>query len=102
VTLLIVAISTIKPEWAESAGYYAAAPASLVATFLMALWVARKLEAGFVLHGILVGLIGVVLTGGFIFATEPENRLMYGVSFVLRIVGGYLGGVVAQRSAARG
>ena len=27
---------------------------------------------------------------------KPEHRLMYGLSFVLRILGGYLGGVVAQ------
>ena len=97
VILLIVAISTIRPEFAEWAGSHVAPPASAVATFLMVLWVARKLDDGFVLHGILVGLAGVVLTGGFIFAAKPEDRLMYGVSFVLRIIGGYLGGVVARR-----
>jgi len=97
VTLLIVGFNAIRPEFGEWAGYHVAPPASAVATFLMVLWAARKLEAGFVLHGILVGLTGVVLTGGFIFAAKPEDRLMYGVSFVLRIIGGYLGGVVAQR-----
>jgi hypothetical protein len=100
VILLIIAISTIRPEFRESAGYYVAPPASALATFLMALWVARKLEAGFILHGILVGLVGVVLTGGFIFLAKPEDRLMYGVSYVLRIIGGYLGGVVARRVRA--
>jgi len=101
VILLIVAINTIRPEFGEWAGYHIAPPASGVATFLMVLWVARKLETGFVLHGILVGLAGVALTGGFIFAAKPEDRLMYGVSFVLRIIGGYLGGVVARRLADR-
>ena len=99
VILLIVAISTVRPEFAESAGYYVAPPASAVATFLMTLWVARKLEARFVLHGVLVGVVGVVLTVGFIFAAKPEDRLIYGVSYVLRIIGGYLGGVVARRAA---
>jgi hypothetical protein len=97
VILLISAISILRPEFRESAGYYVAAPASALATFLMTLWVARKLETGFVLHGILVGLVGVVLTGGFIFLAKPEDRLMYGVSYVLRIAGGYLGGLVARR-----
>lgn len=101
VILLIVAISTIKPELGEWAGYHVAPGASAVATFLMVLWVARKLEAGFVLHGILVGLAGVALTGGFIFAAKPEDRLMYAVSFVLRIIAGYLGGVVARSLADR-
>jgi hypothetical protein len=97
VILLIAAISTLLPQFRESAGYYVAPPASAVATFLMVLWVARKLDAGFILHGVLVGLVGVVLTGGFIFVAKPEDRLMYGVSFVLRIIAGYLGGVVAGR-----
>jgi len=97
VILLIVVISTIKPEFRESAGYYVAPAASAVATFLMVLWVARKLKSDFVLHGILVGVVGVALTGAFIFAAKPEDRLMYGVSYVLRIIGGYLGGVVARR-----
>ena len=97
VILLIGTISAIRPAFGESAGYYVAPPASAVATFLMTLWVARKLEAGFILHGVLVGLVGVVLTAGFIFVAKPEDRFMYGVSFVLRIIGGYLGGVVARR-----
>ena len=100
VILLIAAISILRPEFRESAGYYVAAPASALATFLMTLWVVRNLETGFILHGILVGLIGVVLTGGFIFTAKPGDRLMYVVSFVLRIVGGYVGGLVAQKPAA--
>jgi putative membrane protein (TIGR04086 family) len=100
VILLIAAISIVRPEFRESAGYYVAAPASALSTFLMTLWVGRKLEAGFIFHGILVGLVGVVLTGGFIVLAKPEDRMMYGVSYVLRIIGGYLGGVVARKTAA--
>jgi putative membrane protein (TIGR04086 family) len=66
----------------------------------MVLWVARKLESRFILHGVLVGVLGVLLTVGFIFGAKPEDRLMYVVSFVLRIAGGYLGGVVARTTAA--
>src|SRR5207237_6407525 len=83
----------------ELAGYYVAPPASAVATFLLVLWVARNVDSRFILHGVLVGLVGVVLTGGFIFTAKPGDRLMYVVSFVLRIVGGYAGGLVAQRPA---
>ena len=100
VTLLILAASAVFRVPGEVAGYYVAAPASAVATFLMVLWVARKLESRFILHGVLVGLAGVVLTGGFIFTAKPEDRWMYAASFVLRIVGGYLGGLVAQKPAA--
>jgi len=100
VILLIAAISILRPEFRESAGYYVAAPASALATFLMTVWVVRNLETEFILHGVLVGLIGVVLTGGFIFLAKPEDRVMYGVSYVLRIIGGYLGGVVARKRSS--
>ena len=100
VILLMLAVSTVFKVPGEVAGYYVAPPASAVATFLMVLWVARKVDSRFILHGVLVGLIGVVLTGGFIFTAMPEDRLMYVVSFVLRIVGGYVGGLVAQRRTA--
>jgi len=100
VILSLLAASAVFKVPGELAGYYVAPPASAIATFLMVVWVARKLESRFILHGVLVGLVGVVLTGGFIFAAKPEDRLMYVVSFVLRIAGGYLGGMVAQRPAA--
>jgi hypothetical protein len=100
VILLLLAVSTVFKVPGELAGYYVAPPASAVATFLMVLWVARKVDSRFILHGVLVGLVGVVLTGGFIFTAMPGDRLMYVVSFVLRIVGGYVGGLVAQRPTA--
>ncbi len=65
----------------------------------MALWVGRKVQSRIVLHGILVGVVGVVLTGGFIVTAKPEDRWMYVLSFVLRIVGGYIGGLVARKPA---
>ena len=98
--LSLLAAGAVFKVPGEVAGYYVAPPASAVATFLMVLWVARRVESRFILHGVLVGLVGVVLTGGFIFTAKPGDRLMYVVSFVLRIVGGYVGGLVAQKPAA--
>ena len=100
VILLLLAVSTAFKVPGELAGYYVAPPASALATFLMVLWVVRKLESRFILHGVLVGMVGVVLTAGFIFTAKPEDRWMYVASFVLRIIGGYLGGLVAQKPAA--
>lgn len=80
------------------ASYYVAPATAGLATLLAALWTGRGLTSGFVANGTLVGAIAVVLTLGFFFGAKPEDRLMYGVSFVLRIIGGYLGGVVAQRT----
>ena len=81
----------LRPE------YYTAPAAALVATFLCAWWAARKAGSRFIAHGTLVGVAAVLLSVGFIAAAEPEDRLMYMVSFALRIVGGYAGGIVAAR-----
>jgi hypothetical protein len=85
----------------ELAGYYVAPAAAGLATFFGAFWVGRKLTAAFLANGTLVGAAAVVLTGGLIFVAKPEDRFMYGVSFVLRILGGYIGGAVAQRMSSR-
>jgi hypothetical protein len=78
-------------------GYYVAPIAGAVTTFLMVLWVGRKLDTRHVANGVWVGVVSVILTVGFVFSARPEDRLMYAVAFVLRIVAGYLGGLVSQR-----
>ncbi len=83
-------------EFGALAGYYVAPAAAALATFLSVLWVARKLTSDFIANGTLVGVAAVILTAGFLAGAKPEHRLMYIVSFALRIVAGYLGGLVAQ------
>ena len=87
-------------EFGARAGYYVAPAASGLATFLMALWAARKLRTDFILNGTLIGVAAMVLASGFLLTAKPEDRSMYLVSFALRILGGYLGGLAAQHSAA--
>jgi len=88
-------------ELGQRIGYYVAPAAGAVMIFLMVLWVGRRLEAGFVANGVMVGVVSVVLTSGFFLAARPEDRAMYGVAFALRIVAGYLGGLAAQRRAGQ-
>jgi hypothetical protein len=99
--IAIGAYSVLPPAMVAGAShqpeYYAAPAAALVATFLCALWAARKAGSRFVAHGVLVGVAAVLLSVGFIATAAPEDRLMYVVSFVLRIVGGYAGGLLAAR-----
>jgi hypothetical protein len=80
----------------EDIGYYVAPTAGAVLTALSALWAARRLTSAFVLHGVLVGVVATLLTIGFIFGARPDHRVMYVVSFGLKIAGGYVGGLVAQ------
>jgi putative membrane protein (TIGR04086 family) len=74
---------------------YSAPAASLLACFIFALWVGRRLDSHFVLHGVLVGvvatLIYVALTRG---GPEP---LPYLIAHALKLLGGAAGGLVAAR-----
>jgi len=82
----------------EVAGYYVGPAGGGLMTFLFVLWASRKLNARFVLHGLLIGIAGVVLTAGFIIVAKPEHRFMYVVSYLLRlrIGAGYAGGLAAR------
>jgi hypothetical protein len=74
---------------------YTAPAASLLACFVFAIWVGRRLASHFVLHGVLVGvvatLIYVALTRG---GPEP---LAYLIAHALKLLGGAAGGFVAAR-----
>jgi hypothetical protein len=98
--LIVIAHSVLSgpsPEdFGQEAGYYAAAPTALVATFFFGFWAARKLETNVIANGVMVGVVAIVLTAGMIATAKPEHRLMYLASFALRIVGGYFGGLAAQ------
>ena len=59
---------------------------SAVMPFIFALWVGRRLESRFVLHGALVGL-----------AWGQPQPLLYKIAHGLKIVGGVAGGIVASR-----
>jgi hypothetical protein len=85
----------------DLAGYYVAPATAGLVAFFGALWATRKLSSAFVVNGTLVGIVGVLLSAGPFFVAEPEDRLMYGVSFLLRILGGYLRGLLAQRLSTR-
>jgi putative membrane protein (TIGR04086 family) len=74
---------------------YVAPPASLVMCFLFALWVGRRIDSRFVLHGTLVGVVATLLYVGLTLA-RPEP-FAYVVAHVLKILGGAAGGFVAER-----
>jgi hypothetical protein len=77
---------------------YVAPVASLVMCFLLAIWVGRRLESGFVLHGILVGLVATLIYVALTRA-PPEPRA-YLLAHALKILGGAFGGLVAARRHA--
>jgi hypothetical protein len=75
-------------------GVYTAVAGSLIMPFLFGLWVARKVEAYFVLQGMMVGLIGVLIYVGLT-RGQPE-QLLYIFAHGLKLLGGAVGGYLAR------
>jgi hypothetical protein len=86
----------------DAAGFWVAPLAAGPAVLFGALWACRASSGRLVLTGTLVGLTAVLLTGAFVFFAKPDDRLMYGVSYVLRVIGGWAGGILAQRARTKG
>jgi hypothetical protein len=73
--------------------------ASAAMPFVFALWVARRIESRFVLHGALVGLVAALIYMGL--ARGQPQPLLYKVSHGFKIAGGAAGGLLAPRRKAR-
>jgi hypothetical protein len=76
---------------------------SFVMMFLMTLWLGKRIETDFVLHGALVGLTAVLLfTMLWVAGTgSPAQPLAYVVAHCLKVVGGMAGGIVVKRRKER-
>ncbi len=92
---VIAVVVPLSLALGQNSMLYTAPVASLVACFLLALWVGRGLDSGFVLHGVLVGVVAVLIYLALTRA-RPEP-FAYVVAHVLKILGGAAGGFVAGR-----
>jgi len=81
----------------EKPGMYSAVLGSFVMPFLFGLWTARKAQAYFVLHGFMVGAVGVLIYLGLT-RLGPEP-LLYIFAHFLKLLGGAAGGYLASNSA---
>ncbi|HEY7387015.1 MAG TPA: hypothetical protein VH640_00775 [Bryobacteraceae bacterium] len=77
---------------------YSAPPASFAAPFLFGMWVGAKAPERRVLHGALVGVVGIVI---YLCITlgRPEPAA-YVLAHVLKLLGGSMGGLVASKRRA--
>jgi putative membrane protein (TIGR04086 family) len=92
---LILAIVPLGLRLGDNFLHYAAPPGSFVMCFLGALWVGRRIDARFILHGTLVGVVAALIYVALTRA-QPEP-FAYIVAHGLKIAGGACGGFVAQR-----
>ncbi len=93
-SVFVVVIPVFKLS-GQHALLFAAPAASLVMCFLFAVWVGRRLESRFVLHGLLVGVVATLLYVALTRA-HPEP-VAYLVAHGLKLLGGAGGGFVAGR-----
>ena len=91
--------SSAYGAFAEKASYFLAIPVAALSTFLVAFRAVRRLESAFVSNGVFVGVVGTLLTVGFLLTAAPEDRGMYIASFVARITAGYFAGLVASQAS---
>jgi hypothetical protein len=100
--LLFAATAAGVPGIARPMGtldYIDALVSSFGMVFLFTLWVGKRLESAFVLHGVLIGVFGVLLFGIMWLATTRSlaQPPLYVVAHVLKVLGGIAGGLVAEK-----
>ena len=99
--LLIAATLAGAPAVARPMGtldYLDALLSSFAMVFLFTLWMAKRIESGFVLHGVLIGVVGIVLFTMMWVATTKSlaQPPLYVVAHLLKILGGMAGGRVVE------
>jgi hypothetical protein len=95
VALIVVVIPISLLPRGQTILLYVVPPACLVMTFLFGWWTARRVDAAFMLHGTLVGVVAALL---YIALTWGQTLpAAYIASHGLKVVGGAMGGVFAGR-----
>jgi putative membrane protein (TIGR04086 family) len=92
---LILAIVPLGLRLGDNFLHNTAPPGSFITCFVAALWVSRRIESRFILHGTLVGAVAALIYVALTRA-QPEP-FVYIVAHALKLAGGACGGFVAQR-----
>ena len=95
VTAIIVPIAML--DGTERLGYVAP-PASFVGVLVVGYWIARKAPQRAVLHGLLVGLIAMLIY--IPIELSGEVTFAHYLSSALKVLGGVAGGLLVARRAA--
>jgi len=71
--------------------------ASALVPFVFAIWVGRRIESQFVLHGALVGLVAALFYSALALGLGQTQPLLYKMAHGLKVVGGACGGLLVSR-----
>ena len=97
--LVFAIVFPVRHFFGEKAFLASILIASAATPFLLAIWVCRRVESGFALHGALVGVVAALIY--LVLAWGQPEPLLYKVAHGLKVVGGMGGGVVASRRKAK-
>jgi type IV secretory pathway TrbD component len=94
----VVLVAIAVPLFLGGAGralVYVIPPLALIATFAVTGWLGRGIKTNFVLHGVLIGIVGTLM---YIALTRAQPEpWQYWVAHTLKVVGGAAGGMVLAR-----
>ena len=98
----VILIATAVPLSLGGLGHvliYVIPPEALFATFAVTVWLGRGIHSKFVLHGVLIGIVGTLM---YIALTRAQPEpWQYWLAHALKIVGGAAGGMLlASRGTA--
>ena len=98
--LLILIVIPINLKYGQHALLYVAPVGSLLTCFALAWWVGRGIESRFAVHGLLVGVVAMLI---YIALTRAQPEpFAYVLAHGLKLVGGVCGGLIAGRRRAEG
>ncbi len=98
--LLILIVIPINLKFGQHPLLYVAPVGSLVTCLLLAWWVARGIQTRFVVHGLLVGVVAMLI---YIALTRAQPEpFVYVLAHGLKLLGGAGGGWMAGRKKSAG
>ena len=99
--LLFAAMAAGVPEIARpmtTLDYIDAMVMSFLSMLVFTIWVGKRIDSAFVLHGVLIGAFGILLFCVMWDATTGSlaQPALYVVAHVLKVLGGIAGGLIAK------
>ena len=98
--LLILIVIPINMKFGQHPLLYVAPVGSLLTCFLLAWWVGRGIQTRFIVHGLLVGVVAMLI---YIALTRAQPEpFAYVLAHGLKLLGGACGGWMAGRKKTAG
>ncbi len=94
----LVLLAIAVPPYLSGAGrvnFYVVPPVALIATYAITVWLGRGIKTNFVLHGVLIGVVGTLM---YIALTRAQPEpWQYWLAHALKVVGGVAAGMLLAR-----